>query len=257
MISRRIPLTWCILFLLAAGAPGQEALTNEGVMNLVKSGMSEDLIMNVIAKQPGSFALGASDLVALKTAGVSEKIMSAMVNKASGGVAAGTAGSMTGLGGKANVSEPGIFYKKNSEYLELLAEDVNWKTGGAMKAIASAGIIKKDLKGNITGPSSRNFLQNPLEIIISPPAGLTINDYLLLPMKPAKGVREFEVGAVNQQSGMAKGALPFGVEKVGPNAFRMVFQTALGPGEYGILTAKSVGGVAGSTSRMYTFRLLI
>ena len=261
MTLRRILLTCCTLFLLAAGAPGQEALTNEGVINLVKSGMSEDLIMNVISKQPGSFALGASDLVALKTAGVSEKIMSAMVNKASGGAAgaagAGSPGAGPGFGGKANVTEAGIFYKKNNEYLELLAEDVNWKTGGAMKSIASAGIIKKDLKGNITGPSSRNFLQNPLEIIISPPAGLTINDYLLLPMKPVKGVREFEVGAVNQQSGVAKGALPFGVEKVGPNAFRMVFQTALGPGEYGILTAKSVGGVGGSTSRMYTFRLLI
>ena len=251
-------LTYCSFFLLVVSAIGQETLTNEGVVNLVKSGMSEDLIMNVIGKQPSSFALGANDLVALKSAGVSERIITAMVNKASGGTTApGAAASAAPFGGKANVSEPGIFYKKNNEYLELLAEDVNWKTSGAMKSIASAGIIKKDLKGNITGPSSRNFLQNPVEIVISPPTGLSINDYILLPMKPGKGVREFEVGPVNQQSGVAKGAIPFGVEKVGANAFRMVFQTAPGPGEYGILTAKSVGGVGGSNSRMFTFRLLI
>ena len=247
----------CSLLLLVALALGQETLTNEGIVNLVKSGMSEDLIMNVIGKQPAAFALGANDLVSLKNAGVSERIMNAMVNKASGAAVGAPSAGAAAVGGRAMISEPGIYYKKNNEYLELLAEDVDWKTGGAMKSIASAGIIKKDLKGNITGPSSRNFLQNPLEIIISPPAGLNINDYILLPMKPLKGVREFEVGPVNQKSGVAKGAIPFGVEKVGPNAFRMVFQTAPGPGEYGILTAKSVGGVGGAVSRMFTFRLLI
>jgi hypothetical protein len=124
-----------------------------------------------------------------------------------------------------------------------------------MKSIASAGIIKKDLKGSITGVSSRNFLQAPAEIILSPPPGMSVNDYILLPLRPNKGVREFEVGPVNKNSGVSKGAIEFGVEKVGPNAFRMVFTTPLDPGEYGILTAKSVGGVGGSASRMYTFRL--
>ena len=231
-------------------------MSNEGIVNLVKSGMSEDLIMNVIGKHPAAFALGANDLVSLKNAGVSERIMNAMVNEASG-AAVGAALTGAPIGGRTMISEPGIYYKKNNDYLELLAEDVIWRTGGAMKSIASAGIVKKDLKGNITGPSSRNFLQNPLEIVISPPTGLTINDYILLPMTPMKGVRGFEVGPVNQKSGVAKGAIPFGVEKVGPNAFRMVFQTAPGPGEYGILTAKSVGGVGGAVSRMFTFRLLI
>lgn len=248
------------LFLAATLLLAQETLTNEGIVNLVKSGMSEDLIMNVIGKQAASFALGANDLVALKNAGVSERIINAMVNKASGapvtgggGAAATAAAGMT----RANLSEPGLYYRKNNELLELLSEDVTWKTKGAMKSVASAGIIKKDLKGSITGPSSRNFLQNPMEVIIAPPTGLTINDYILLPMTPGKGLREFEVGPVNQKSGVAKGAIPFGVEKVGPNAFRVVFQTPLGPGEYGILTAKSVGGVAGGASRMYTFRLLL
>ena len=260
MFKTRLQSCFSLFLLIAAAAIGQETLTNEGVINLVKSGMSEDLIMNVISKQAASFALGAGDLVGLKNAGVSERIITAMVNK-SGGASAptptGPSAPASPFGGKTNVNEPGIFYKKSNEYLELLAEDVNWKTSGALKSIASAGIIKKDLKGNINGPSSRNFLQNPVEIVIAPPAGLSINDYILLPMKPGKGVREFEVGPVNQQSGVAKGAVPFGVEKVGPNAFRIVFQTAPGPGEYGILTTKSAGGYSATTSRMYTFRLLI
>lgn len=241
----------CLLvLLLITVAAGQETLTNEGVVNLVKSGMSEDLIMNVISKQPAAFALGAADLVGLKSAGVSERIITAMVNKSSGGTAAPAAATTPSV-----LTEKGIYYKKNNEYLELLSEDVNWKTSGAMKSIASAGIIKKDLKGSIMGVSSRNFLQAPVEIVISPPSGMSINDYILLPLRPNKGVREFEVGPVNQKSGVSKGAIEFGVEKVGPNAFRMVFTSPLDPGEYGILTAKSVGGVGGSASRMYTFRL--
>ena len=40
------------------------------------------------------------------------------------------------------------------DYFELLTESVEWKTGGAMKNIVSAGIVEKDLKGAVTGPSS-------------------------------------------------------------------------------------------------------
>jgi hypothetical protein len=74
-------------------------------------------------------------------------------------------------------------------------------------------------------------------------------------MKPKNGVREFNVGPVNRKSGVAKGALPFGVEKVGENLFRLVLQTPLAPGEYGILAATPPESSTGS-SKMYTFRIL-
>jgi hypothetical protein len=157
---------------------------------------------------------------------------------------------------RATISGPGLYYKKGNEYFELLTEDVEWKTGGAMKNIASAGIVKKDLKGAVTGPSSRNFLTNPMEIILFPPSGITVNSYILLPMKPDKGMRQFNVGPLNQKSGVAKGALPFGVEKVGENLFRMVLQTPLSPGDYGILTATPSDSSAGTT-KMHTFRVLL
>ena len=75
-------------------------------------------------------------------------------------------------------------------------------------------------------------------------------------MKPNKGLREFNVGPVNQKSGVAKGAIPFGVEKVGDNQFRMVLSTPLEPGEYGILAATPGESSTGS-SKMYTFRLFL
>ena len=243
----------CLLF-------AQAPIDNEGVIKLVKSGMTEDLIISVIQQQPGNYVLGADDFVTLKAAGVSEKIIAAMLARrkgeapptSPGGSTAGVAAATQ----RATISGAGLYYKKGNEYFELLTESVEWKTGGAMKNIVSAGIVKKDLKGAVTGPSSRNFLTNPMEIVLSPPAGITVNSYILLPMKPNQGMREFNVGRVNQKSGVAKGAIPFGVEKVGENMFRMVLQTPLAPGEYGTLTATPSDSSSGSI-KMHTFRILL
>jgi hypothetical protein len=233
---------------------GQEMLNNEGVVKLVKSGMSEELIVNVIRQQAGSYSMSAEQLVALKEAGVSERLIQAMLEK--GRPEAGSAKTAGQPGGLATIPGPGLFYKKDGEFFELLSEQVEWKTTGAIKNIASAGIVKKDLRGSVAGPSSRNFLRNPMEIVLAPPTGRTVNSYVLLPMRSKSGEREFNVGPVNKKSGVAKGAIPFGVEKVGENQFRIVLTTPLAPGEYGIL------GVIpddpdGTSSKMYTFRILI
>jgi len=255
-----------VLFLLASALLAQEALTNEGVLKLVKAGLSEDLVVNTIQDQPASFVLGASEIVLLKEGGVSEKIIRAMMAKAKGApVAPATDGKPEGgkpdsakTGeAKGSLATQGVHYKKGAEYFELLTEEIRWKTSGAMKSFASAGIIKKDLGGTLAGPSSRNFLQNPMEIILVPPSGMTINNFILLPMKPVSkgGEREFVVGPINAKSGVAKGAIAFGVEKVGPNQFRMVLPTPLGPGEYGILPV--LPPASGPSTKMYTFRLLL
>jgi len=265
MTARRNRFRYLILLLTAGVLFAQEPLTNEGIIKLVKSGMTEDLIINVINQQHGAYTFGANDLIALKEAGVSEKIISTMLAKGKSDAAAAPAAAPVSAAKpgvalqiaeqRTAVTKSGLFYKKGGEYFELLTEDVEWKTSGAMKNIASAGIIKKDLNGAIAGPSSRNFLANPMEIVISPPGGLNVNSFILLPMKPNNGMREFKVGPVNQKSGVARGAIPFGVEKVGENTFRMVLQTPLGPGEYGILAATPTDSTG--TSKMYTFRILL
>jgi hypothetical protein len=248
-----------VLLSITLALAAQEAMNNDGIIRLLKSGMSEDLIINVINQQPGSYSLGADDLIALKSAGVSERLITAMLARGKGetpaNAPAGIAKPMATTGARTSVTGPGLYYKKGSEYFELLTEDVGWKTSGAMKSIASAGIVKKNLNGSLAGASSRNFLNHPVEVVLSPPTGLTVNSYILLPMKPGKGSREFSVGPVNQKSGVAKGAIAFGVEKVGDNVFRLVLATPLPPGEYGILAATPQE--PNGTSKMYTFRVLL
>ena len=81
---------------------------------------------------PGTYQLGANDLIALKDGGVSEKIIAAMLSRSKGETAASMVG-MTPAPAKLS-GEPGLYYKKGNEYLELLTEDVEWKTSGAMKS---------------------------------------------------------------------------------------------------------------------------
>jgi hypothetical protein len=60
--------------------PGQP-LTNESIIKLVKAGLGEATIINIVNTQPGKYSLRADDIIALKKAGVSEKVITAMLNK--------------------------------------------------------------------------------------------------------------------------------------------------------------------------------
>jgi hypothetical protein len=57
-----------IAFVLLAVA--QEVLTNDSVVTMVKSGLGEALIVNMIQGQPGRYLLAPDELVRLKGQGV-------------------------------------------------------------------------------------------------------------------------------------------------------------------------------------------
>jgi hypothetical protein len=59
----------------------KSALTNDSVIKLVKGGLSEDVVIRMIAAQPAKFSLLPDDLLALKQAGVSDRIIAAMLDK--------------------------------------------------------------------------------------------------------------------------------------------------------------------------------
>ena len=61
--------------------PASQALNNDGVVKLVKAGLSDDLIVSTISNSPGSYDISADGMIALKTAGVSDRVVSAIVLK--------------------------------------------------------------------------------------------------------------------------------------------------------------------------------
>jgi hypothetical protein len=56
-------------------------LTNDTVIKLVKGGLSDDVVVKMIAGQAAKFSLLPDDLLALKQAGVSDKVIAAMLDK--------------------------------------------------------------------------------------------------------------------------------------------------------------------------------
>lgn len=71
-----------VVFLSSLSA--QEVLNNESIMKLIKAGMSEEIVLNIVKTQPAKFALGVDEVLALKTGGVSEKIINAMILREKG-----------------------------------------------------------------------------------------------------------------------------------------------------------------------------
>ena len=61
-----------------------EVLTNDSIVQLVKAGMSEEIVISMIKIQPTRFDVGAGGVLALHTNGVSDKIINEMVLRGQG-----------------------------------------------------------------------------------------------------------------------------------------------------------------------------
>jgi hypothetical protein len=61
---------------------GQQTMNNESVVNLMKAGFSEDVIISAINRSQGAFDTSVDGLIALKNAGITNKEISAIVAKA-------------------------------------------------------------------------------------------------------------------------------------------------------------------------------
>jgi len=244
----------------------QDALTNESIVKMVKAGLSEGVILEVVKGQPGRYSAKVDDLIGLKQAGVSDKIIAAMAVKngaaassAPSGAPAAASGSIPGA-----PTEIGVYFKKADSWAEVLPEIVNWKTGGTLKSLATASIVKKDVNGNITGPASRNTVKGALDFLIVAAEGVSITEYQLIRLRPNKDYREFWTvtgGVFNQQSGAMRDLVPFEGKRVGPRTFSVLLPSNLGVGEYGFLSP-GAGGSAGAghsgaqIGKMYTFRIV-
>jgi hypothetical protein len=259
----------CLAALLAVMAVSlfaqQDALTNESILKLVKSGISEDVVLSVINQQKGTYRTGVDDLVTLKTEGVSDKVIAAMVNKgtmtapAPSAADASTVGSLAPQTATGMPTEAGVYFKRGDAWIEVFPEVVNWKTGGVTKTVLSAGLIKGDLNGRLAGSSSHTTIKVPTEVLVVAPEGVTITEYQLLRLRPQKEGREFRTvtgGFVHVSGGATRDLVPFDGKRVGPRSFTVML-SSLTPGEFGFLapTSDNSQKAVSAIGKMYTFRV--
>jgi hypothetical protein len=250
--------------LLTATARAQQVMDNAAVLKLEKAGLGDDLIVSSINGQPGHYSLSADDMIALKQAGVSDRVMAAMIAKNSGATApAAPAVAATAAGAiPAGVTDVGVYYQdKSGQWTDVMSEIVNYKTGGILKGIASAGLIKGDLNGNINGKESKLKLSSPVNIIIYVMEGQSPTEYQLLRLRPNSDYREFRSktgGIVHESTGASRDMVDFDAKKIAPRVYQVTLPASLGKGEYGFLPPMTMnsGTNAASSGKIYTFSLL-
>ena len=253
----------CLLALCFA----QAVLTNDSIIKMVKAGLGESIVLSTINSQPGRYQTGADDLIALKSAGVSDKIISAMLAAGSNaappapvGAVAPAAAAVPPSSGAAFVAEVGVYYKKNDAWEDLNPEVVNFKTGGVLKGIATAGIVKGDVNGHLNNPHSPNRLAVPIDILVYTPEGVAITEYQLVQLHESKDAREFRTvtgGVMHVSGGATRDLVNFDSRKLAPRTYEIVLQK-LEPGEYGLLPPASSDATAstGRVGKIYSFRIL-
>jgi hypothetical protein len=222
-------ISFLLLFsvLVLATLFAQEILNNDSVIKLVKSGLSEDAIANIIQTQPGKYSLSTEDIGNLRKAGVSDKIIAAMLE--------------TQTPAPDSPTQLGIFWKKGDKWIELLPEIAYWKTGGALKSHASMGVVKEDVNGYIYGRHSHTRVGTETEFLIRLPEQLYITEYQLIRLHEKEDSREFRTttgGVFHRSGGPRRDLVPFDFRKVSEQTY-MVHLRHLKPGEFGFLPPAS------------------
>ena len=241
-----------VLLVLWLVAAAQEVLTNDSVLKMVKSGLGEDLIISMVKGQPGKYSLDPDELIKLKNAGVSEKILASMASKGSAPGAPATSGSAANGAGSdiPKDIDVGVYFKKAEGWEPMLPEVVNWKTGGVLKHVASAGVVKGDINGHITGNHSRNSVKSPVEVLIYAPEGVEYTEYQLIRLRENADNREFRTvtgGVMHVSGGATRDIVPFEAKPAGKRMWRVVLPSNLGAGEYGFMPPGAFGSASSAS----------
>lgn len=268
----------------------QQALNNDGVIKLVKAGLSESLIIDTINASPASYDTTANGLVALKTAGVSDKVIAAIIQKAAGvsapvGQAAPTA-SVAAAGtdpdDPAAPHEAGIYvyneHAPSGSKMTMLEPNVytQGKTGGMFASAMTYGIAKVKMKAVLRGAHANARIADPQPVFYfyfeQQSAGLsqastifggtsTPNEYTLLRFDVKGETRETVIGKANAFGASGgtddKAVTTFTYTKLRPGVYRVMLNQALQPGEYGFISSGgsvAIGPMGGTTnSRVFDF----
>ena len=245
----------------------QQGLTNDSVVKMTKAGLSPEIVAATVKSQPGNYDLSAEGLITLKKAGVGDQVISAILAHNSAAATpgsssefangAGTAVSSNGL--PPGVDSTGIYYKdKSGNWTEVNAEVVNFKTGGVLKHIGSAGIVKGDLNGHVAGFHSKLPLPAPAEFILYTTEGVSPGEYQLIRFRSSSDSREFRSltgGVAHTSGGAARDTADFTSRKIAPHLYAITLGTDIGKGEYGFLPPLETanGKSVSSSGKIYTF----
>jgi hypothetical protein len=243
----------------------QQALNNDSIIKMVKAGLTDDVIVATINANSGAYDTSPDGLIALKKAGVSDKVIGAIVARGSSSpifevVPPPPPPPLPPL--PPGVDNIGIYYKDTGgNWQPLPSEVVIFQSGGVVKHVASAGLVKEDLNGLVGGMRSRLVVTTPVAFILHVPQGRTANDYELVRLHVVGNNRQFQSvtgGLIHESSSSLRDEIDFSSKQVGPSAYQIVLNNELGEGEFGFLAPQDTASSKSpsSSGQIFTFAIV-
>jgi hypothetical protein len=262
---------FAFLFLVFCPALIAQQMNNDSVIKMAKAGLSDDVIITTINASAGTYDTSPDGLVALKQSGVSDKVIAAIIAKGASPAAPPPTAAPAAYpapppppmatGRPPGIDDVGVYYKdKSGAWVSLMPEIVNFKTGGVLKNIASAGLVKGDINGHIQGARAKLSLEFPVLLAVYVPEGTDITEYQLLRLHSNGNSREFRSvtgGVMHVSGGATRDDLEFQPEKLAPRVYQISLEAGLGRGEYGLLPPGAVGSSnMGSSGKIYAVSVI-
>src|SRR5712692_9216031 len=209
-----------------AFAQTKKPLTNDDVLQMVKAGFQESMIVKAIEANDANFDVSVQALMDLKNAGVSQPIIEAMLAAEAKKKAPAPAGPKSAATDPPGLPEEvGVYVVKSPGVLAAMEpEIVTWRTGGILKAMATGGLTKGHVNGVVKNKHGSLQLAPPLEFVIRCPEGVSANEYQLLRLDEHGDRREFRAitgGILHASGGAERNAVPADAEKVAPRTYKI------------------------------------
>lgn len=247
-------------------------LTKDAIIQMVKAGLPEDVIVSKIRNETTPPKMSTDDLVALKAAGASDGVIRALVSPAPAAPPAPTSASAPSAAPDPDdpmaPHDPGIYLvvhpRGGGSKMVLIdrAGSGHQKTANVWGHAFSYGISKAKVKAELPGPHAvvRSTEATPEFYMYFPPTGnlgaadtiSSPSQFSLLLLEDKKDHREtavFKLGFASASAGTdEKKTLKFNADKIRAYAYKVTPGASLKAGEYAFIATTGTAAGAGAGS---------
>lgn len=260
MKMTRVVLVLALVAVMALSVPGatslaQEVLTNDSVIQMVKAGLPEAVVIAKIKGTPTKFDLKTDSLVNLKKAGVTDKVLEAMLAAGSGTPAAAApttampAAPAPAIAAGALKTQDVIYQLVADKFVEMFATSANLETNMAFFTSKSEVVLE--------GRKARYRTKEKQPVFLST---YSSTDAPLVKLKPgdSNDDRNLKIGSGafmsfggTQKMGVRnEDKIAINIERDARGFYKVTPASPLPPGEYGFILATGFGAGSG---KIYDF----
>lgn len=266
-----------LLLLFSLCGYGQStALTKDTVIQMVKAGLPDDVIINKIKAEPTLPNLSADDLIALKTAGASDAVIRALLSPTPASPAPAVVASVAPAADPNDPMashDPGVYLmtvsREGAKTMVLIerAGSGRDKTAHVGQAALTMGIMKAQVRAEVPGPRASVRAGDKPEFYMYFPATGNLGSadaissptqFSLILLEKKKDHRETVVAKQGYGRASAgideKKTVAFSANKFRAYAYKVTPNGNLKAGEYAFIAATGMGGTAsGAAVVIYDF----